>query len=404
VTETTDAIVVLNAGSSSIKFSLFAARNTDLALVCGGQVGAIYTAPRFVARDAAGQIAGEQRWESAAGFGHDAALAHIVDWIRARYGAAHRLVAVGHRVSHGGIDYAAPVRVDQALLARLEKLAPLAPLHLPHNLAPIRALLARAPELPQIACFDTAMHRTYPLLEKMYALPRELFDAGVRRYGLHGLSYEYIAGVLPQFDERAARGKTVVLHLGSGASMCALAAGRSVACTMGFTGVEGLPMGTRSGALDPGVLLYLMQARGMDAQAIESLIYKQSGLLGVSGVSSDVRELHASSDPRAALAIDLFVHRIGRELGSLAAALGGLDAIVFTAGIGEHDAIVRERVCRQAAWLGVELDPKANAGHGPRISSLDSLTAAWVIPTNEELVIARHTRALLPAATSTNVR
>jgi acetate kinase len=229
----------------------------------------------------------------------------------------------------------------------------------------------------------------------MYALPRELFDAGIRRYGLHGLSYEHIASVLPQFDERAARGKTVVLHLGSGASMCALAAGRSIACTMGFTGVEGLPMGTRSGALDPGVLLYLMQARGMDARAIESLIYKQSGLLGVSGVSSDVRELHASPDPRAALAIDLFVHRIGRELGSLAAALGGLDAIVFTAGIGEHDAIVRDRVCRQAAWLGVELDPTSNAHDGPRISTAASPTAAWVIPTNEELVIARHTHALL---------
>jgi acetate kinase len=266
---------------------------------------------------------------------------------------------------------------------------------LPANLAPIRALLTRAPELPQVACFDTAMHATFPELERMFALPRELEAAGVRRYGLHGLSYEYIAGVLPLYDARAAAGRTVVLHLGSGASMCALADGRSIACTMGMTGLDGLPMGTRSGAVDPGVLLYLMQARGMDARAIETLLYKRSGLLGVSGISNDVRVLLASSEPRADLAIDLFAYRIGRELGSLAAALGGLDAIVFTAGIGEHAAPVRERVCRGAAWLGVELDPAANFGHGPRITTAASRVAAWVIPTNEELVIARHTRDLI---------
>ena len=251
------------------------------------------------------------------------------------------------------------------LVANLETLVPLAPLHQPHNLAPIRAILARAPELPQVACFDTAMHRSNPRLAQMFGLPKELDDAGVRRFGFHGLSYEYIATVLPKFDERAARGKTVVLHLGNGASMCALAAGRSVASTMGFTAVDGLPMGTRSGALDPGVILYLMDQRGMDARAIEKLIYKQSGLLGISGVSSDMRALCESSDPRAALAIDFFVYRIGRELGSLAAALGGLDAMVFTAGIGQHEAKVRERVCRQAAWLGVELDQAANAGKRP---------------------------------------
>ena len=391
----TDAILVLNAGSSSIKFSLFAARDAQLALVVGGQVSGIFTAPAFVAKDGAGQQVGEQRWEAGAGFGHDPALAHIIDWIRTRYGGDHRLAAVGHRVTHGGSAYSAPVRLDSAVVARLETLIPLSPLHLPHNLAPIRALLTRAPELPQVGCFDTAMHRTNPLLERMFALPRELDEAGVRRYGFHGLSYEYIAGVLPEFDERAARGRTVVLHLGSGASMCALAAGRSVATTMGFTAVDGLPMGTRSGTLDPGVLLYLMDQRGMDARAIETLIYTQSGLLGVSGVSSDMRALHASGEPRAALAIDLFVHRIGRELGSLAAVLGGLDAIVFTAGIGEHDAIVRERVCRHAAWLGVELDAHANDAGGPRISTASSRTTAWVIPTNEELVIARHTRDLL---------
>ena len=239
------------------------------------------------------------------------------------------------------------------------------------------------------------MHRTFPPLERMFALPKELEDAGVRRYGLHGLSYEYIAAALPAHDRRAAQGKTVVLHLGSGASMCALAAGRSVACTMGMTGLDGLPMGTRSGAVDPGALLHLMQARGMDAGALETLLYSRSGLLGVSGVSNDMRALLASREPRAALAVDLFAYRIGRELGSLAAALGGLDAMVFTAGIGENVAPVREKVCRAAAWLGVELDPSANAAHGPRISTAASRTAAWVIPTNEELMIARHTREVL---------
>jgi acetate kinase len=290
-----------------------------------------------------------------------------------------------------------PTRVDATLVAELETLIPIAPLHLPHNLAAIRAVLARAPELPQVACFDTAMHRTFPRVEQMFALPKEIEDAGVRRYGLHGLSYEYIASVLPDYDPRAARGKTVVLHLGSGASMCALDGGRSIASTMSFTGLDGLPMGTRSGALDPGVMLYLMD-RGMDARAIETLVYKKSGLLGVSGVSNDMRDLLASSEPRAALAVDLFVYRIGRELGSLAAALGGLDAIVFTAGIGEHTPSVRERVCRQAAWLGVELDTGANAAGGPRISTAGSRTSAWVIPTNEELMIARHTRDLLARA------
>ena len=389
----TDAILVLNAGSSSIKFSLFSA--ADLARVADGQVAAIYTAPVFVARDAAGAPLADTRFDAGAGFGHDRALAQIVEWIRARYGGDHRLVAVGHRVTHGGREFAAPVRIDAAVVTRLETLVPLSPLHMPHNLAPIRTLLARAPDMPQVACFDTAMHRSAPELEQMVALPRELHDAGVRRYGFHGLSYEYIASALPAFDRRAAGGRAVVLHLGNGASMCALAAGRSIATTMGFTPVDGLPMGTRSGTLDPGVMLYLMDQRAMDARAIEALIYRQSGLLGVSGVSSDMRELLASADPRAALAVDLFVYRIGRELGSLAAALGGVDAIVFTGGIGENAAPIRDRVCRQAAWLGVELDPEANDAHGPRLSRPSARTSAWVIPTNEELVIARHTRDLI---------
>jgi len=390
-----DAILVLNAGSSSIKFSLFADERAGLALVAGGQMAAIHTSPQFVARDASGAKVAEKRWPAQTQLGHEAALAHIVEWLKATHGERYRLAAVGHRVVHGGAEHAAPVRVDAAMVAKLERLIPLAPLHQPHNLAPIRALLERSPALPQVACFDTAMHRSNPALAQMFALPAELTEAGVRRYVFHGLSYEYIASVLPQFDARAAQGRAVVLHLGNGASMCALQSGRSVASTMGFTAVDGLPMGTRSGALDPGVILYLMDERGMDARAVEKLLYQQSGLLGVSGVSSDMRELLESDAPGAKLAVELFVYRIGRELGSLAGALGGLDAIVFTAGIGERAVPIRERICRQAAWLGVELDPQANAGHGPRISTASSRVPAWVIPTNEELMIARHTGALL---------
>ena len=390
-----DAILVLNAGSSSIKFSLFANHGGGLASVAAGQIEAIHTSPQFAARNAAGAKVAEKRWPAQTKLGHEAALAHIVEWLKATHGERHQLAAVGHRVVHGGPEHAAPVRVDAAMVAKLERLIPLAPLHQPHNLAPIRTLLERSPALPQVACFDTAMHRSNPAVAQMFALPMELTEAGVRRYGFHGLSYEYIASVLPRFDPRAAQGRTVVLHLGNGASMCALQSGRSIASTMGFTAVDGLPMGTRSGALDPGVILYLMDQRGMDARAVEKLLYQQSGLLGVSGVSSDMRELLESDAPRARLAVELFVYRIGRELGSLVAALGGIDALVFTAGIGEHAAPIRERVCRQAAWLGIELDAQANAGHGPRISSASSRVPAWVIPTNEELMIARHTRMLL---------
>ncbi len=389
----TDTILVLNAGSSSIKFSLFAEAEGRLDVVASGQVEGIYNAPHFVAKDAAGQRLADEHAD--AGLGHEGALAQILDWLQSTQGAGRRLAAVGHRVVHGGTEFTAPVRVDAATVQRLQKFVPLAPLHQPHNLAPMRGLLARAPELPQVACFDTAMHRTNPPLAQMFALPQELGDAGVRRYGFHGLSYEYIASVLPAVDADAARGRCVVLHLGNGASMCALQGGRSIASTMGFTAVDGLPMGTRCGAIDPGVILYLMDERGMDVRAIEKLIYSQSGLLGVSGVSSDMRALLDSAEPRAKLAIDLFCYRIGRELGSLAAALGGLDAIVFTAGIGERAAAIREQVCRAAAWLGVEFDAAANAGHGPRISSATSRTRAWVIPTNEEQMIARHTRDLL---------
>jgi acetate kinase len=296
--------------------------------------------------------------------------------------------------------YDRPTRVDATVLSELEKLVHLAPLHQPHNLAPIRALLSRAPQLPQVACFDTAFHRDQSEVEQALALPRSITDRGVRRYGFHGLSYEYISQVLPGYDPLVALGKIVILHLGNGSSMCAIANGRSVASTMGFTAVDGLPMGTRCGAIDPGVLLYLMNELGMDAQSIENTIYRQSGLLGVSGISSDMRVLESSSEPGAKAAIDLFVHRIGRELGALAAALGGLDGIVFTAGIGQNSALVRERVCRGAAWLGVDLDSAANTAGAARISTPQSAVGAWVIPTNEELMIAQHTAALLPATQS----
>jgi acetate kinase len=390
-----NAFVVINAGSSSIKFSVFAESDDDLAMVVRGQAEGIYTNPRFSAKDAAGSLVGERRWNSEEALGHERALDYIIEWLRSTYGSRYGVAAVGHRVVHGGTEYAAPVRVDERVLAKLEKLVPLAPLHQPHNLAPIRIMLARAPGLPQVACFDTAMHRTQPQLAQMFGLPKDLDDAGLRRYGFHGLSYEYIAKILPQFDERAARGRTIVLHLGNGASMCALRGGRSIATTMGFTAVDGLPMGTRCGSLDPGVLLFLMNERGMDARTLEQLIYTKSGLLGISGVSSDMRALLESTESRAALAVDYFVYRIGRELGSLAAALGGLDAIVFTGGVGENSALVRERACRQASWLGLEMDPAANARGGPCISAPSSRIAVWIIPTNEELMIARHTRHLL---------
>ena len=359
-------------------------------------MAAIHTEPKFTAQGRGGQALAEKRWPARTKLGHEAALGHMVEWLKATYGASNRLAAVGHRVVHGGAEYAAPVRVDAAMLARLELLVPLAPLHQPHNLAPIRGLLRDMPDVPQVACFDTAMHRSNPPVAQMFALPAELTESGVRRYGFHGLSYEYIASVLPQVDEGSARATTWCCTSAT-AQACARCAGRSVASTMGFTAVDGLPMGTRCGAIDPGVLIYLMDERGMDARALEKLVYQQSGLLGVSGVSSDMRVLLESTEPRAKLAVELFVY-IGRELGSLAAALGGLDAIVFTAGIGERGVAIRERVCRQAAWLGVELDAQANARTVRASARATSRVAAWVIPTNEELMIARHTREFLSNA------
>jgi acetate kinase len=391
-----DAIVVLNAGSSSIKFSVFRLDAESPALVLRGQIEGLYTAARFVAKDPAGATTATRTWDGEGPLGHDGAIRFLLDYLHGEL-AGYRVRAVGHRVVHGGTDYDRPVRLDSTLVEHLERFIPLAPLHQPHNLAAIRALLVRAPQLPQVACFDTSFHRRMPTVAQAFALPPAITDRGVRRYGFHGLSYEYIAATLPQLDAAAARGRVVVAHLGNGASMCAIDNGRSVASTMGFTAVEGLPMGTRSGSLDPGVLLYLMDELKMDVRAIEKLIYQQSGLLGVSGVSSDMRTLLASDDPRAAFAVELFCYRIHRELGSLAAALGGIDALVFTGGIGEHAAPVRARVLQLAAWLGIEADAAANATQGPRLTMPGSRTRAWVIPTDEELMIARHTRALIDA-------
>ena len=388
-----DALLVINAGSSSIKFALFAVHAAAPQLELHGQIEQLQGAPHFAARAAAGGALGERSWDGA--LTHDAATEFLLEWLREHLGE-RRLVGVGHRVVHGGMRYAAPVLLDEAILRELERFVPLAPLHQPHNLAPIRRIMASAPRLAQVACFDTAFHRTQSEVAQAFALPEDVVREGVHRYGFHGLSYEYIASVLPDYDARAAAGRTVVAHLGAGSSMCALRAGQSIATTMGFTALEGLPMGTRCGAIDPGVLLWLMDEKGMDARAIEDLLYHRSGLLGVSGIASDMRTLLASGAPGARRAIDLYVYRIARELGSLAATLAGLDALVFTAGIGEHAAPIRERVCRDAAWLGVELDAAANARGGPRISSAASRVSVWAIPTDEEKMIALHLLRLLP--------
>jgi acetate kinase len=389
-----DAILVLNAGSSSLKFSVFLDDDPPQPLV-RGQLEGLFTQPHFLARDSAGGVAGEREWPAGTKLGHDGAVEFLLEWGRGGVMKGHRLVAAGHRVAHGGLKFTEPVRINSDVCAALEKLVPLVPLHQPHNLAAIKTVFERASQLPQVACFDTSFHRTQPPVAQAFGLPRRYGEEGVCRYGFHGLSYEYIASVLPKFDARAASGRTVVAHLGNGASMCAMSNGRSVATTMGFSSLDGLPMGTRCGSLDPGVLLYLLAHHRMDTAALEKLLYKESGLVGVSGISSDVRTLLASTDPRAAEALDLFGYRIGRELGSLAAALGGLDALVFTGGIGENAAAIRSRVCRDAAWLGLALDETANNGGGPCIGRRDSRVAAWVIPTNEELMIAQHTRRLL---------
>jgi len=389
------AIVVLNAGSSSVKFALFGAgAGSDLARIAAGAIEGIGTAPRLHARDAGGATLAERRWPPGSGLTYEALLGELMAWIESHLeGETPR--AAGHRVVFGGEAHRAPARIDPALLQRLEALVPMMPLHLPHNLAPIRHLLHAYPELPQVACFDTGFHQTMPRVARLFALPRALTESGLVRYGFHGISYEYISERLPHYDKRAAQGRAIVAHLGNGASLCALSNGRSVETTMGFSALDGLMMGTRPGAIDPGALLYLMAEKGMDQRRLEALLYQDCGLLGVSGISSDMRELLASSDSAAAQAVELFCYRVVCAVGSLAAALGGLDALVFTGGIGEHAAPVRAQVCEALAWIGIGLDPAANAAHGPRISAPDSAVAAWVIPTDEDWMIARHTRAIL---------
>jgi acetate kinase len=393
------AILVLNAGSSSLKFSLFQSDDADAELrsTLEGQVDGIgQSTARLVVSKQSAEGRTSQPLSAAEAGDHRAAIDCVRAWLRAHGGVLH-LAAVGHRVVHGGSLFDAPVRIDKSVIEQLERLIPLAPLHEPPQVAAIRALADAAPDLPQVACFDTAFHRTQPALAQALGLPRELTDTGVRRYGFHGLSYEAISLALPSVAPQVADGRVVIAHLGNGASLCALRGRRSVATTMGFSTLDGLLMGTRPGGLDPGVLLYLMDQHGMDARGLEDLLYHRSGLLGVSGLSSDMRELLASGDPRAREAVDLFVYRITRELGSLAAALGGLDALVFTGGIGENAPVIRARVCEDARWLGVRLDDAANRAGGPRISAADSPVSAWMLRTDENRMIALHTSALLRA-------
>src|SRR5512135_1399473 len=396
----TKVILVLNAGSSSVKFSVFSVGDGGLHRLSRGKFEEIGTAPRFSATVEGEARVADAHFSAEEVATQEDAVHRIFDWLEV-HGTGLEIMAVGHRVVHGGPVYAEPVVVDERVLEVLTGFEPLAPAHQPHNLAPIRALAKARPYLPQVACFDTAFHRTAPRVAELYALPRDLFDAGVRRYGFHGLSFEYVTDALRALDPVAAAGRLVIAHLGNGCSMAAVLAGQSLGNTMGFTALDGLPMGTRCGQIDPGVLIYLMQQRGMSLDRVEDLLYNHSGLRGLSGVSNDMRDLLASDVPDARLAVDYFIDRIDRELGSLAAVLRGLDALVFTAGIGEHAAEVRARVCRDAAWLGVALDDEANRRGGPRISKGGRVPSVWVIPTNEELMIARHTLRLLCASTAT---
>jgi len=388
---TGNAILVVNAGSSSLKFSVFRERQGgDVAVAINGQISGIGTEPKFEAKDTAKRVLADKAWGAGEKSDRTALLSYLLDWIEEHLEGA-KLIAAGHRVVHGGSKYSHPVLLTPDVMAELDALIPLAPLHQPHNLAAIRALAEAHPELPQVACFDTAFHRGQPWQSQTFALPRAMTEEGIRRYGFHGLSYEYIARRLPEVAPELANAHVVVCHLGSGASMCAIKAGKSIDSTMGFTAVDGLPMGTRTGRLDPGVLIYLMRAKGMGADELEKLLYNKSGLLGVSGVSNDMRVLLESDDPRAAEAVELFCHSVAKETGALAASMGGLDALVFTAGIGERSAPVRARVAKKLAWLGVHLDPDANDANEAKISAPDSRIPVWVIPTDEERMIAQHT-------------
>ena len=390
-----DYAIVLNAGSSSLKFSIYRRPEASAwALDARGQVDGIGTSPKFSAKDGSGDRLDDRHLDSSV---RDArtALDSLAAWLRPRYGGGARVLGVGHRVVHGGSRYARPTIVTPEVLADLRALVPLAPLHQPYNLAAIEAVAERLPGVPQVACFDTSFHRGQPAVAEVVPLPREIRSAGVQRYGFHGLSYEYIASVLPQVAPEIAEGRVIVAHLGSGASLCAMKHGKSLDSTLGFTALDGLCMGTRPGALDPGVVLYLFQNLNFSAKEVETILYKKSGLLGISGISNDMRDLLGRTEPEARLAVDYFVYRAAKEIGALAAVLGGVDGLVFTAGIGENSAEIRKRICESSAWLGIELDSHANNEKGPRISTPGSRVSAWVVPTNEELIIARHTGLLL---------
>lgn len=387
-------VLVLNAGSSSLKFTVYGRLDAESAEVsASGQIEGIGTAPRFTAKDAGGAKLADEALDSTV---KDArgALDALAKWLRAKFGGT-KVLGVGHRVVHGGPRHQKPTRVTPEVLEELRALTPLAPLHQPHNLAAIEAVAGQLPDVPQVACFDTSFHRGQPAVAELVPLSKEIRDRGVQRYGFHGLSYEYIASVLPRMAPSIARGRVVVAHLGSGASLCALRDGKSMDCTLGFTALDGLCMGTRPGAVDPGVILHLFQGLGLTAKEVETLLYKKSGLLGISGISNDMRDLLASTEPAARLAIDFFVYRAAQEIGAMAASLGGLDALVFTAGIGEKSAEIRRRICEASAWLGLQLDVAANTRGVRCISKQHSRVSAWTIPTNEELMIARHTGALL---------
>jgi acetate kinase len=394
-----DLVFILNAGSSSLKFTVYSYRTDKPEVLYDGQIEGLYTETRFRVKDGSGREMEEKTWPRGAALDHEGAIDALFSWGKDIMGGSGRIAAVGHRVVHGGLEYTKPTLIDDRVMWDLEKLIPMAPLHQPHNLAAIRAVGRRNPDTPQVACFDTSFHATVPAVARTFGLPRKYTEQGIRRYGFHGLSYEYIASVLPGYDWQAANGRTIVAHLGNGASMCALKELKSIACTLGFTAVDGLVMGTRCGNLDPGAMLFLMDQCGMGPRDLERLIYQESGLLGVSGISSDMRTLLRSDDPHAKEAVELFVYRAGRELGSLAAALGGIDALVFTGGIGEKAVPIREDICRHAGWLGLEFNTDANATGGPRISRDRSPVRAWVIPTDEELMIALHTCRILSCRT-----
>jgi acetate kinase len=395
----TPVLIVLNAGSSSLKFQVFDVLDgAEPRLVWKGLYEGLGETAHFLVKDTGGSVLDEMTWSSDDRFGHEEALMHLVSWL-SQFREERKPVAIGHRVVHGGAAFSSPVLVDESVLQSLEALVPLAPLHQPHNLEPIRIVRRRLPGMPQVACFDTAFHQSQSDIATLFALPREMRERGVRRYGFHGLSYDYIASVLKHYDPRLAEGRVIVAHLGNGASLCALQGGVSIATTMGFSALDGLPMGTRCGAIDAGVVFFMLREMKLSPEAAERMLYTKSGFLGVSGLSNDMRVLRANAAENAdsRRAIDLFVYRILREIGSLVAALGGIDGLIFTAGIGENDAATRAEVASGLAWAGLTLDERANSTGGPRIST-GSGPEVWVIPTNEELVIARQTRSALVAA------